>query len=323
MKLSKNKTLSIATCGVLCIAACTLSSGSDSEKVMQEKPVVSSITVTPDVPFEVKFCDSTVSLRRYNMHEGLDRELTSFCYFHSTTMLYLKRANQYFPIIEPILKENGVPDDFKYLAVIESGLDPRIVSPARAVGTWQFMLATAKQYGLLVSSTVDERSNVEKATVAACKYLKDAYKRYGNWINVAASYNAGMGRISSELKRQQTDSALNLWLVEETRRYMYRIMAIKLVFENPYRYGFALRPQDLYKPLTCKTVEVSKDISDLASFAKKEGIEYADLKRFNPWLHDRKLHTAGRTFSLKIPDKEALFYDTHNTYVHHKHWVVK
>ena len=323
MKLSKNNSLSIATCGMLCLAACTLFSGRDSVQTMKEKPHVSSVTVTPDIPFEMQFCGDTVSLRRYNMHEGMDRELTSFCYFHSTTMLYLKRANQYFPIIEPILKEHGVPDDFKYLAVIESGLDPRIVSPARATGMWQFMLATAKQYGLHISPTVDERNHVEKATVAACKYLKDAYKRYGDWINVAASYNAGMGRISSELKKQQSDSALNLWLVEETRRYVYRIMAIKLVFENPYRYGFVLRPQTFYKPLTCKMVEVSKDISDLATFAKQHGVEYADLKRFNPWLRDRKLHTAGRTFQLKVPDKEALSYDAPNTYVHHGHWVVK
>ena len=294
----------------------------DAKQVASEKPVITSITVTPEIPFSVQFCDSTISLRRYNMHEGLDRELTSFCYFHSTTMLYLKRANQLFPLIEPILKENGIPDDFKYLAVIESNLDPRIISPARAVGLWQFMPTTAKQYGLTITSTIDERSHTEKATKAACEYLKDAYKRYGDWISVALSYNAGQGRISSELKRQQTQDALNLWLVEETRRYAYRIMAIKLVFENPYKYGFVFKPADLYKPISCREVEVNKDIQDLAAFAKEQGVTYADIKRANPWLMDRKLLTGRRTLKLKIPEKEALYYDEPNTYVHHKQWVI-
>jgi len=204
-------------------------------------------------------------LTRYNMHEGFDRELTSFIYFHATTMLQFKRANRYFSIIEPILKANGVPDDFKYLAVVESNMDPRAVSYTNAVGIWQLMPATAKQYGLTVGDEVDERYNLEKATETACKYFKSAYKKYGSWPAVAASYNAGMGRISGELTKQNAESTFNLWLVEETSRYVYRILAIKQIFENPYKYGFVFKAENLYKPIACKEVEVSGNIDDLAT----------------------------------------------------------
>ena len=238
-------------------------------------------------------------------------------------MLLIKRANRYFPVIEPILKANGIPDDFKYLAVIESHLDPRVSSPARAVGMWQFMEATGKQYGLAITPTVDERCHVAKATEAACKYLKAAHAKYGDWANVAASYNAGMGRISGELTKQTADSTFDLWLVEETSRYVYRIMAIKQIFENPYKYGFVLRAEDLYKPIECEDVAVSSDIQDLSDFAQKNGITYADLKRFNPWLRDRKLQTLGKTYTLQIPKQNEMYYKTPNTYVHHSGWVVR
>ena len=279
--------------------------------------------MSPDIPSSVSFCGKDIDLTRYNMHEGFDRELSSFTYFHSTTMLLIKRANRYFPIIEPILKANGIPDDFKYLAVIESHLDPRVSSPARAVGTWQLLEGTARQYGLTITPTVDERCDVAKATEAACRYLKAAYEKYGNWAMVASSYNAGMGRISGELVKQDADSSFDLWLVEETTRYVYRIMAIKQIFEAPYKYGFVLRAQDLYKPIVCESVAVSTDIQDLSDFAKKNGVTYADLKRFNPWLRDRKLLTAGKTYTIRIPKESDMYYKTPNTYVHNPAWVVK
>jgi hypothetical protein len=256
------------------------------------------------------------------MHESFDRELSSFTYFHSTTLLLIKRANRYFPVIEPILKKYGIPDDFKYLAVIESHLDPRVSSPARAVGMWQFLEGTGRQYGLTITSTVDERCHVEKATIAACKYLKDAYAKYKDWINVAASYNTGMGRVSNELIQQGVNSAFDLWLVEETTRYPYRIMAIKQIFENPYRYGFVLTSQDLYKPIKTKAISVSTNIDNLAVFAQRYGVTYADLKRFNPWLRDRKLLTNGQAYILLVPEENNLYYKQPNTYVHDSRWVV-
>lgn len=295
----------------------------DAKQVREKRPAVSAMTVTPETPLSVEFCGKTYDLTRYDMHEGIDRELTSFTYFHSTTLLLFKKANYYFPVIEPILKANGVPDDFKYLAVIESNLDPRISSPARAVGMWQFLESTGKQYGLTITPTVDERCHVEKATAAACEYLKEAYAKYGDWASVASSYNAGMGRITGELAKQYVDHSMDLWVVQETARYIYRIMAMKLIFENPYKYGFIIRAKDLYKPIRCEEVSVSSNIQDLADYAKNTGVTYADLKRFNPWLRDRKLETGGKTYKLLIPRREDMYYRTPNTYVHNPEWTVE
>lgn len=323
MRLSMNNISGFLIGVIICLTACLSVGSRDSEKVKEERPVVMSMTASPDIPSSVVFCDTTIDLTRYNMREGFDREVSSFTYFHSTTMLLIKRANRYFPIIEPILKAAGIPDDFKYLAVIESHLDPRVSSPARAVGMWQLLEGTGKQYGLTVTPTVDERCNVEKSTEAACRYLKEAYDRYGDWATVAASYNAGMARISGELTKQEADKAFDLWLVEETSRYVYRIMAIKQIMENPYRYGFVLRAEDLYKPIATTCVTVSSDIPDLSAFAKDNNTTYADLKRFNPWLRDRKLQTLGKTYTIQIPKEDDIYYKTPNTYVHNPAWVVR
>ena len=313
--------------GSVCWAAGFLytdSTDSDTEQTIKEQhPVVSPLTISPEIPSQVTFGGETIDLTRYNMHEGLDRELSSFMYFHSTTMLLFKRANRHFPVIEPILKANGIPDDFKYLAVIESSLDPSARSPANAVGIWQFMEATAKEKKLTVTSTVDERYHIQKSTEAACRYLKEAYAKYGDWVSVALSYNAGMGRISGEYAKQKTASSLDLWLVEETTRYAYRIFAIKLIFENPYQYGFALKAENLYKPIACDEITISKDIPDLLAFAKEHDITYADLKRFNPWLRDTKLQTNGKSFVLLIPRKKEMYYETPNRDVHDPRWIVR
>jgi hypothetical protein len=297
-------------------------SSNDSRKVKDERPLVSSMAVSPEIPSSISFAGRQIDLTRQHIRESLDRELCGFTYLHATTLLLFKRANRYFPVIEPILKKYGIPDDFKYLAVIESNLDARISSPVHAVGMWQFMEATGKEFGLTITSTVDERCHVEKATAAACNYLKKAYNKYGDWISVAASYNAGMGRITNEMSNQRVNDVIDLWLVEETTRYPYRIMAIKQIFENPYRYGFVLTPGTLYKPVKTKGIAVSAD-TNLVAFAKQNGITYADLRRLNPWLKGLRLITGGRTYTLQLPeDSEELYYRRPNTYVHDSRWVV-
>lgn len=320
--MTKKISAIIIPCALMIIAGISVCS-EDSTKIRQEKSAVPSAIMTPEIPDQISFCGKLIDATRYNMHESIDRELTSFSYTHATTLLTIKRANRYFPIIEPILKEYGIPDDFKYLAVIESHLDPKISSPARAKGMWQFMESTGKEYGLTITPTVDERCNIEKSTEAACKYLKAAYNKYGDWVSVASSYNAGMGRISGELNKQDVDSSLDLWLVEETTRYVYRILAIKTIFENPQKYGFVIRARDLYKPIECQNIEVSQDINDLVDFAKKHNVTYADIKRLNPWLKDRKLITAGKSYTLKIPKGRSIYYDKPNDFVHDNNWITQ
>jgi hypothetical protein len=307
---------------VICLAAYFFTGSSNSEKAMEASPVVVSFVASPEIPDKIKFCGEKIDLTRYNAREGMDRELTNFTYLHASTMLLIKRANRYFPIIEPILKRNGIPDDFKYLAVIESNLDPNATSSARAVGLWQFMESTAKQYGLRISPTVDERRNISQSTEAACLYLKEAYRKYGDWVAVASSYNAGMRRISGQLGKQNENTVLNLYLVEETSRYPYRIFAAKQIFENPYKYGFVLKAENLYRPINCREVRVSEDIPDLVTYAQNNDITYLDLKYFNPWLRDTKLETKGGAYTILIPDKNNLFYNRANNYVHDRRWTV-
>lgn len=308
----------------LCIIGVFCSSNETTKTVAAKVPAVLSMTKSVEIPKEVHFAGETIDLDRYDMHERYDRELNSFTYFHSTTMLLIKRANRFFPIIEPILKKNNIPDDFKYLAVIESNLDPRAYSPARAVGLWQFMSATGKQFGLEVASEVDERYHIEKSTEAACKYLHQAYKKYGSWASVALSYNGGQGRISGELNKQQAEDGLDLWLVEETARYYFRMVAIKQIFENPSKYGYIISADQLYKPMTYKDVKVTSTIADLATFAVDNNVTYAQLKDANPWLRDRKLTVLGaKSYVIQIPTQESLYYSKEAPKVHSKAWVTQ
>ncbi|MDR3251062.1 MAG: lytic transglycosylase domain-containing protein [Tannerella sp.] len=313
----------IAAC-LLYLTVNTLVASRDSVAVEKETPVVMSFVNSVEIPASIHFCGKNIDLLRYNMREGLDRELSSLTYQHSTTMLLIKRANRYFPVIEPILKKNNIPDDFKYLAVIESSLEPKAESAARAVGMWQMLESTAKSYGLTVNLSVDERRNVEKSTEAACKYLKEAYSKYGDWVTVASSYNGGMARISGQIAKQYESSSLNLYLASETTRYPFRIFAAKMIFENPFKYGFVLRAENLYAPMDCKEVAVNNDIPDLIAYAKNKDITYNDLKFFNPWLKDTKLITGGKQFKILIPNRNMLYYDNnYNTYVHDSRWVVQ
>ncbi|MDR0961023.1 MAG: lytic transglycosylase domain-containing protein [Mediterranea sp.] len=277
----------------------------------------------PGVPDKINFAGENIELKRYDRRERMDRELMAFTYMHSTTMLTIKRANRFFPVIEPILKENGIPDDLKYLAIIESNLNPLARSSAGAAGMWQFMQKTGRDYGLEVNDNVDERYHIEKATHAACKYLKEAYDKYGDWLSVAASYNGGQARISSAMEKQLATNATDLWLVEETSRYMYRLLAAKAVFADPERYGFLLKREQLYPPIAYNEITVADTISNLARFAQDNGITYAQLKDFNPWLRDTFLQNKSkRTYTLKIPTREGMYYNPKKTVPYNKNWVI-
>lgn len=253
------------------------------------------------IPEEVMFCGRRVPTFDTDVRERLDRELLVNTYWQSNTMLYHKRANRWFPVIEPILRKNGIPDDFKYLAVVESGLT-NSVSPSGAVGYWQILEATAKQYGLEVNGEVDERYHVERSTEAACKYLKEAYDKYGSWEMAAASYNMGMGGISKQLKRQGASSYYDLILNQETSRYVFRIIAAKLILEHPTRYGFHFREKDLYRPEKTREVKVTGPVADFAKFAEEHNTTYKVLKIFNPWLRENTLaNKEGKTYTVRLP----------------------
>lgn len=255
------------------------------------------------LPDKLDFAGEPVPLNQFDIRERLDREILVNTYWQSNTLLFHKRAYQWFPVIEPILKREGVPDDFKYLAVIESGL-MQVVSPSGATGFWQILESTGQHYGLEVGKDIDERYHVEKSTVAACKYLKDAYAIFNNWTLAAASYNMGMNGLSKQLERQQVNNYYDLYLNSETERYVLRIAAIKEILSNPQKYGFYLRKQDLYPPLKTYEVAVDSTVKDLAAFAKAQGINYKLLKIFNPWLRQTSLtNSSKKKYAIKMPEK--------------------
>ena len=253
------------------------------------------------LPNELTFCGEEVPLERLDVRERLDRELLVNTYWQSNTLLAHKRAARWFPMIEEILKREGVPEDMKYIAVIESGLT-NVVSPAGATGYWQFMKETAGRHGLEVNGEVDERYHVEKSTVAACQYLKNGYSKYGNWALAAASYNLGQGGVDKQLGRQKRDNYFDLLLNEETARYVYRIMAMKEIMRDPERYGFHLRKKDLYAPYHTRTIEISGPVASLTDYAIAQGTDYKTLKLLNPWLRDNHLtNREGKTYTVLLP----------------------
>ncbi|MCZ4694408.1 lytic transglycosylase domain-containing protein [Ancylomarina euxinus] len=255
-------------------------------------------------PNNLFFADEKVPLDRWDVKESLDRELLVNTYWQSQTLLFIKRANRYFPIIEPILKNEGVPDDFKYLALIESGLIPTVVSPAGAVGLWQFMPPTARDYKLEINKEVDERYNIEKSTQAACSYLKDSYEKFGSWALVAASYNAGRTHIHSQMKLQNAGSYYDLLLGEEPARYLFRIIATKFIMENPQDFGFRFRDSDLYPNIPTRKIKIKGEVKDFADLAKKNGLNYKILKLFNPWLRKPYLtNKSKKEYEITLPAK--------------------
>lgn len=256
--------------------------------VNSASPTQANIQVIPVQPHSISFAGESAPLDKHYVLERLDRELLVNTFWHSNSILVFKRAAKYFPIIEPILQEKGIPDDFKYLAIIESGLT-YVKSPAGAEGFWQFMPKTAKDYGLEVNGDIDERLHLIKATESAVAYLKDAYMEFGNWTLAAAAYNAGVQRIKTSLEKQQTDSYYDLFLNEETSRYMYRLLATKLIFESPETYGFVLPREQTYQFPKTKSVKVSASTIDWIAFAQSQNMSYADLREMNPWIKGYQL----------------------------------
>lgn len=257
-------------------------------------------------PESISFAGENAPLFSDDIWERYDKEILKNVYWQSNTMLYLKRANKFFPIIEPILKQNNIPDDFKYLALIESGLE-NVVSPAGAAGFWQFMKGTAKDYGMEVNSEVDERYNLEISTLAACQYLQKSYNKFGNWTMAAASYNVGINGLSNRSKTQKSNNYYDLYLPNETSRYVFRILVVKEILENPTKYGFIFREKDLYNyPKTIK-MELNKLNVNLSEYALEIGVNYKILKQYNPWLKSETLiNKNGKTYTLTIPIKEEI-----------------
>ena len=262
-------------------------------------------------PNDLKFADELVPNTSLDVWERLDKELLKNIYWQSNTLLYFKRANKYFPIIEEILAKNNIPDDFKYLALIESGFE-YTVSPSGAAGFWQIMRGTAREYGLEVNYAIDERYNLRKSTEAACSYLRKAYDEFGSWTMAAASYNMGINGVRRKIEKQETNNYFNLHLNDETSRYVFRIIVIKEIMENPRKYGFVFRDNDLYTHPQVKQIRVDSTIDNLYSFAKDNNINYKILKKYNPWLRISKLpDESRRVYYIDIPIKsdELIFED--------------
>ena len=254
-----------------------------------------------ELPKTMDFCGETVPLDRFYVRESLERELLVNTYRHASTLLLLKRTTRWLPVIEPILRKNNLPEDFKYLAMIESDLT-NAVSPSKAVGFWQFLEGTGKQYNLEIYKEVDMRYHQEKETQAACDFLKDLYRRFKSWTLAAAAYNCGGGRISKTIEEQQVTSYYDMLLPNETERYIYRILAFKLIMENPEKYGFHISDEGWYQPLEYKTITVTETIENLAQFAIDQGTNLKMLKYYNPWLRSDKLTISeGNSYKIKLP----------------------
>lgn len=298
-----------------------VAAGASSVSVHAESPEFSEV-FNPRIPAHTSFGGQKIDLSQTDMFERLDRELTAMAYTHGSTLLTIKRANRLFPLMAPILKKNGVPHDLLYLACIESTLNPRAVSGAKAAGLWQFMPSTGREYGLEVNDYVDERFDPELSTEAACRYLKNAYNRFGNWESAAASYNCGQGRISSELSAQGVDSAYELWLPEETMRYIFRLIAMKMILENPSDYGFRLDSDQLYQPYDYRIVEVDTPVDSWADWARQNGTTYYLLREHNPWIRNKSLpNKSGKVYKVRIPTEESLSRNKKHHSVYNHNWI--
>ncbi|GJQ41814.1 MAG: murein transglycosylase [Ignavibacteriaceae bacterium] len=279
----------------------TIANGNPDENFPQGYRIVS-----PEIPTYLEFAGEEIPTDNFEVYERMEREFLSNTYWHSATILAIKRAGRWFPVIEPILKKNNIPDDFKYLCVAESNME-NVVSPAGATGFWQFMKEAGTKYGLEINSLVDERYHVEKSTEAACKYLLDSYNMFGSWITSAASYNMGQDGVKNQQERQKAKNYFNLVLNSETSRFVARIVSLKYILQNPEKYGFDIKDKEKYKPLEYTEIILDSSVTDLADYAKGLGINYFILKMFNPWLRDNYLNNkSGMKYSIKLPSEGSI-----------------
>jgi hypothetical protein len=272
----------------------------DSKK--KEKAINSKIQYLPDIPKSIKFFGEIINLEDEDVRERLDREIITNVYFQSSTTFAIKRAYRYFPEIEKILQKTKVPNDFKYLAVIESNLS-EVTSPVGASGFWQFMPFTAEEYDLKINDEIDERLNLTKSTYAACDFIKNSYKVFGNWVNACASYNRGIGGVNSDMKWQKTSHYFDTDMNNETGRYVFRMIAMKLIMENQKAYGFDIPRQQMYKPLQTRKIKLKKSIPNLAEWSVRNGINIKILRKLNPWIISNKLTIKDSDFEIKLPTK--------------------
>lgn len=294
---------SILVASALVISLFTFSSKeyADNLSILENLKEKYSIFALPKPTNNLYFANERAPLENPDIWERYDKELLKNTYWQSNTLLLHKRAAKYFPLIEPILKENNIPDDFKYLALIESGLE-NVTSPAGAKGFWQIMKSTAKEFGLEVNTEVDERYHLEKSTQAACEFLSAANEKFGSWTLAAAAYNMGRSGLQRQLDRQKCNDYYDLLLNDETSRYVFRILAIKEIIENPTKYGFQFRKEDLYKNVPTYTVKVDSSVSSWADFSNKLSINYKILKIHNPWLRQSYLtNSSKKNYDIKIP----------------------
>ncbi len=304
MFLSRNKFYIILLLLAAAIAIAAIVS--EDEKQQDEFETYYKI-YSLNIPDNLHFAGEQVPLADFDVKERYDRELLTNVYWQSQTLLMIKRSEKYFPVIEKILKNNSIPADFKYVALAESGLQPMVVSPANAASWWQFLAQTGKIFGLEINDEVDERYHLEKATEAACKYFQQAYKEFGSWALVAASYNMGIEGVKKQLQQQRVNSYYDLYLNQETARYVLRILAIKEVLEHKEKYGFNLVKNHLYENPPVVQVKVSKPIEDLAVFAKDLNCNYKQLKLLNPWLRKSSLlNKDAKTYTILLPKENVM-----------------
>ena len=298
----KNKIFGIISFGALFVSGGLLiASKSDTPNPIEVKPS----TVKPfEVPQQLSFCDEVLPLDRLDVQEKLDREILVNSYWQSNNLLMLKRSTKYFPIIEPILEKHGIPSDFKYLALIESGLQ-NVVSPAGAAGYWQIMKSTGRENGLIVDSEIDERYHIIKSTEVACAYLNEAYERFGNWTLAAASYNMGMAGTDRKLTEQRVSSYYDLLLNSETARYVYRIAAVKHIHENLEYFGYVFHEDYGYALPEFDTLQVSGPVNSWINWALDHGTTYNTLREYNPWIRDDHWtsNAEGQTLTIWLPKK--------------------
>ncbi|WP_034891979.1 lytic transglycosylase domain-containing protein [Gillisia sp. Hel_I_29] len=307
MKIIKMLLMAVGFIAILAVSIQAVQKGPD----LGVNPIKNNDPVTGDnyniyslpMPQNLEFAGEMVPIENPDIYERMDKELLVNTYWQSNALLLIKRAHKYFPIIEPILKANGVPDDFKYLAVIESGLT-QVVSPAGAVGFWQIMEGTGKDFKLEINDNVDERYNIEKSTQVACDYLKQSKAKFGTWTMAAAAYNAGNAGVMRQLDRQDASNYYDLLLGEETGRYVFRILALKEILKNPIQYGFNIEEEHLYKNIPSYNVKVDTAVKDFPAFARKFDINYKILKIHNPWLREAFLNNkSGKLYEIQIPEK--------------------